>query len=107
KTDYVDALGLPPHSVEVVVDDGDPPAVDDDAIAQAIFDSTGAGIQWYGSSGDSGTATDEEGTEYTVPFTRVQFVDIHLAYTLETGPGYVGDSAAKTAIAQQAAALFD
>lgn len=105
KLDYV-VDGIPPHAVEVVVDDGDPPAIDDDLIAQAIFDSTGAGIQWASQSGDSGTATDEEGTDYTVPFTRVTFRDIHLAYELETGPGYVGDAAVKQYVFEQASALF-
>lgn len=105
KLDYT-VDGIPPHAVEVVVDDGDPPAVADDLIAQAIFDSTGAGIQWSSQSGDSGTATDEEGTEYTVPFTRVSFVDIHLAYELETGPGYVGDAAVKQYVRDQGLELF-
>jgi hypothetical protein len=106
KTDSVDANGLPPHSIEVVVDDGEVPAVDDDVLAQAIFDSTGAGIQWHG-TGSSGTATDEEGTDYTVPFTRVTFVDVHLAYTIETGAGYIGDAQLQSDIVEQAQSLFN
>jgi uncharacterized phage protein gp47/JayE len=106
KTDSVDANGLPPHSVEVVVDDGEVPAADDDLLAQTIFDSTGAGIQWHG-TGSSGTATDEEGTDYTVPFTRVTFVEVHLAYTIETGAGYIGDAELQSHIVAQAQSLFN
>lgn len=107
KGDTYDARGLSPHSVEVLIDDGDPPPGDnDDEIAQAIFDAVGAGINWYSSTGDLGTATDDDGVEHIVRFSRVAYVDVHLTYSLTVGPEYAGDAAFQTFIATAAGELY-
>ena len=43
-TDYVDSRGLPPHSIEIIVEGGD-----NSEIAQAILRRKAGGIQTYGS----------------------------------------------------------
>ena len=70
-TDYTDANGVPPHSVECLVQGGT--TAD---IAQAIWDSVGAGTRTYGSA--SGTAIDSEGSNQTVYFTRPTEVQIYV-----------------------------
>jgi uncharacterized phage protein gp47/JayE len=70
-TDAVDADGLPPHSIEVLVQGGAA-----NAIAQAILDSKAAGIQTYGNT--SGTAFDGEGEEHTVYFSRPTVVPVYV-----------------------------
>src|SRR5688572_30034380 len=102
KGDVIDANGLPPHSVEVIVDDGDPAAATDNEIAQAIFDATGAGIRWFSTTGDSGVAADDQGVENTVPFSRVAFVPIHLAYEIEVTDEYTSDTEFKSFIVAEA-----
>ena len=54
----------PPHSVECIVSGGL-----DDSIAQAIYDTAPAGIEFYGRN-DVGTATKANGNSMDVPFTR-------------------------------------
>lgn len=68
-TDTTDVNGLPPHSIEVLVQGGT--AAD---IVQEIWDSVGAGTATFGSS--SGTATDSEGNSQTVYYTRPTEVPI-------------------------------
>lgn len=68
-TDYTDGNGVPPHSVEVLVQGGT--AQD---IVQAIWDSVGAGTRTYGTS--SGTAVDSEGNDQVVYYTRPTEVPI-------------------------------
>lgn len=67
--------GLPPKSFETIVTGGD-----DDDIAQAIFDNMPAGIEPYGDA-DSGTAVDEDGDTYIIPFSRPTTTYIHVRYT--------------------------
>jgi hypothetical protein len=85
--------GMPPHSVEALVFDGESPVVDDDEIAQKIWDSKAAGIQTVGSS--SGTAVDYQGNDRTVYFSRPEIVEIYLSLTVTPGVDYVdqGDDA--------------
>jgi hypothetical protein len=73
-TDYVNSDGLPPHSIEVLVQDGT-----DADIAQAIWDSVGAGTYTYGSS--SAYATDSEGNSQLVRYTRPTGVPIWVTAT--------------------------
>lgn len=68
-TDVTDGNGLPPHSVEVLVQDG---TVAD--IAQAIWDSVGAGTRTYGSRTDP--VEDSEGNTQFVNWTRPTEVNI-------------------------------
>lgn len=98
------ATGLPPHSFEVLVHDD--PSVDDDIIAQTIWNSKPAGIATYGS--ESGTATSpDDGSTHTVAFSRVNARDVYLTFDLTTGPEYVGDTAFTAAIAAAANAFFN
>lgn len=68
-TDVTDATGLPPHSIECLVQDGT-----DGDIAQTIWNSVGAGTRTYGNT--SGTATDSEGNPHTVYWTRPTEVQV-------------------------------
>lgn len=100
-----DANGLPGHSIEVLIYDGDPSAADDDEIAQAIFESRAGGVQTFGSS--SGTATDDDSEEHTEKFSRVAHVQIYLDYQLETDSDYPGDTFLKGYVVDTANARFD
>jgi hypothetical protein len=103
-TDSTDANGLPAHSFEAVICDGDPAAADDDEIAQIIWDSKPAGIRSFGS--ESGTATDRNGDEQTVPFSRATVRDVYLEFDVTPRDGYVGDSDFKLAVANACNDLF-
>jgi hypothetical protein len=84
KTGFPSADGLPPHSFEVLIDDGPVPSVDDDLIAQTIFDQEPAGIDSYGST--TGEALDEFGEVQTERFSRVERKSVYVSYTVETNP---------------------
>lgn len=98
-----DAAGRPGKSIEVVLWDGDVPAADDDEIAQMIWDEKPAGIVAHGSS--SGTATDEDGVEHTVAFTRATSLRVYVALEVElrTGASPAWQDDAKAAIVARAA----
>lgn len=68
-TDSTDANGVPPHSVEALVYGG---TTQD--IAQAIWDSVGAGTRTYGNRSD--TVLDSEGNNQTVNWSRPTEVQI-------------------------------
>lgn len=89
---------LPPHSFEAVVDDGDTPAVDDDELAQVIWDSKPAGIATAG--GLTGTATDETGADQLVNFSRVTRKPVYISITVEANDDYPidGDAQVKAAL---------
>ena len=74
--DFTDSNGVPPHAINPIIWDGDPPSGDDDAIAQAIHDSKAAGIQTSGS--DSGTATDLDGVDHIINFSRPTLREVWL-----------------------------
>lgn len=84
-TDGTDDNGLPPHSIEVLVDDlADPEA--DDTIAQAIFLTKAAGIRTVGSV--TGTATSPTtGASFGIQFSRAVSVEVEaeLVITLDAG----------------------
>ncbi len=63
ETDSADSIGIPAHSIAVVTRAGGA-----NAVAQAIYDKKAPGIGTWGSN--SGIATDAEGREHTVAFTR-------------------------------------
>lgn len=69
QTLVTDGDGLPGKSIEVLVLGGD-----DDAVAQAIWDSAGAGIETYGTTTE--TVTDDAGNVQTVKFTRPSAINI-------------------------------
>lgn len=85
ETDDTDANGLPPHSIEVVIYDGPTPVVDDDVIAQTIFDAKAAGIGTYGT--DTGTAVDDAGDSHAVLFSRTAVLDVYLEIDVTVDPG--------------------
>lgn len=70
--DVIDpTTGLPPHSFEVLFDDGLAMLVPNDTVSQVIWDNKPNGIQTFGSA--SGTATDEFGLPHTMRFSRVNY----------------------------------
>lgn len=73
-TDYTDANGVPPHSIEILVQDGT--TAD---IAQAIWDSVGGGTRTYGSRSD--VVLDSAGNSQVVNWTRPTEVPIWLYMT--------------------------
>jgi uncharacterized phage protein gp47/JayE len=100
ETDATDANGLPPHSIECVVYDGPTPTVDDDVIAQTIFDAKAAGIGTYGL--DTGTAVDDAGDSHAVLFSRTDVLDVYLEIDVTVDPGAfaaTGDDAIAEAVA--------
>lgn len=80
--DSVDGDGRPPHSLEVLINDGG--ALTDDDIAQEIWGDKGGGIQMFGAT--TGTAHDSAGNSRTVPFNRPTLVPIYFAITVVTNP---------------------
>jgi len=96
-TMFVDSLGNPPKSFQAIVYDGVSPAVDDDLIAQTIWDAKPGGIEAYGTS--SGTAEDSLGVSRTVEFSRPTGVPIYLVVEVQRDPTtYPGAQAVKDAI---------
>lgn len=94
----VDANGLPPKSIEVVVFDGSPPVLSNDEIAQLIFDTKAAGIETYGL--ESGTATDSLGTFHTIYFSRPTELQvwIEMFVSINISTGYAGAAALEAAL---------
>lgn len=90
---------LPPHSLEVVLFDGDVP-VDNNKIAQTIFDTKAAADHAVGVH--SGTATDEEGIEHTINFSRVTALNVYVELDVQTDytviQGVAAEDAVKAAI---------
>jgi hypothetical protein len=74
-TDVTDPDGLPPHSVEILVQDGT-----DQDITQAVWTAVGAGTATVGNQ--TGTATDSEGNPQTVYWSRPEEVPIYVTANL-------------------------
>jgi hypothetical protein len=96
-TDDTDADGVPPHSTEAIIWDGEFEDVANDTIAQVLWDEGSAGIRMYGAV--SGTAIDALGNPQTVHFSRVQQLLMYLAFGVTPRQGYVTDAAFKAAVA--------
>ena len=96
-TGFVDALGLPAYSIEVLVSLLDSLDLTQQTLlkadlAQRIFDSKPAGINTYG--GQSGTALDSSGNSHTVYFSEPTSVNVYISLTLTESPtGYTSDQA--------------
>jgi uncharacterized phage protein gp47/JayE len=75
--------GMPPHSIEVLIYDGVIPSVDNDVIAQAIWDTKTGGAATIGS--ESGTALDADGVERIVNFSRPELVEIYVDIAVQLG----------------------
>ncbi len=78
-TDTTDDDGVPPHAIEAMVTGGD-----DQDIFDTLFDNVAAGIQTYG--GEEGTATDDEGVEHDVEFSRPEEIEIYLEFDVVKDP---------------------
>jgi uncharacterized phage protein gp47/JayE len=78
-TDFVDADGHPPHSLDVLVVGGT-----DQAVADALWSAKAAGIRTWGST--SRTVTDSGGTARSVSFSRPSVVNVYVAATVERDP---------------------
>lgn len=76
-SDVVDADGLPPHSVEVIVTGGT-----DADIALAIWNAVAAGTATYSGTGHSTVVTDAQGNAQTVYWTRPTPVPIYIVATV-------------------------
>ncbi len=89
-TDSTNSDGLPPHTIEVLVRG---PEIQSDEFDQLIFDTlldgVAAGIRTYANpSGNAvvGTATDDEGTEHAIEFSRPVEVPIYAVLTVIKDP---------------------
>lgn len=74
-TNVTDADGLPPHSIECLVQGGA-----DAAILKAVFLAAAGGIEAHGTT--SGTVTDSQGIAHTVKFTRPSEINIWIIANL-------------------------
>lgn len=84
-TDEEDALGLPPHSFEVVAYGGL-----DEEVAKAIFRRKAGGIQTYG--GKTISVVSLNGQSYSIHFSRPTTVPIYIkVYDLETDSNFPWD----------------
>lgn len=98
-TDSTNVDGLPPHSVEVMVEGG----VDQD-ILNIVFASKAAGIATYGT--ESGTVTDASGNDHTVYFSRPQSIAEWVTATVLLHPDAPGDDAEVLAALEAAVVAF-
>lgn len=103
-SDYLDAFGRPPHSIEALLYDGDTPSVDDDTIAQLIWDNRGAGVATYGNTSD-GVAVDYLGVQRLVNFSRPQIFALGLVITIAYDASKPPPSSAEVKAACAAALL--
>ncbi|MDH4281375.1 MAG: baseplate J/gp47 family protein [Myxococcales bacterium] len=91
-------LGLPPHSIEVLISSIAAPSPDPQDIVDQIWLSKPAGTQTYG--GLSGTATDSTGGTHTIYYSEPVTVRLYVAVRLTqaTDGTYIGDSLVAQAI---------
>jgi uncharacterized phage protein gp47/JayE len=105
--DIVDANGLPPHSVEALIFDGEVPSIANNDIAQVIYDSKASGIKAYGQTTGLARAL-VNGVEALKPvgFSRATQLPVYVTIDLVRGAGYIGDDAVAVAVAKAANARF-
>jgi uncharacterized phage protein gp47/JayE len=82
--DTTDADGMPPHSVEAVVLNGEP-----QAIAEVLFGSKSGGVKTYGNQAPV-TVTDDQGIDHDVRFSRPVEVPVYVAIGITTVGDYSG-----------------
>ena len=89
-SDVTDGDGLPPHSIEALVQGGADQDIWDTLLANAVVATHGDQV---------GTAVDSEGTSHTEKFSRPTEIDVYvdIELTYEAGE-YAGDDAVKAAI---------
>lgn len=86
-TDSTNADGMPPHSVEALVNI--PVGADyDQRVFDALLSGVAAGIQTHssGAGAASGYATDSQGTQHLMKFTRPAEVPIYINITVTVDP---------------------
>jgi hypothetical protein len=94
-TDETNGDGMPPHSVEALVEGGA-----DQDIWNALLANVAAGIRTWG--GEIGTATDAQGTDHEERFSRAELIDIYVDVTVVKDPSTYptdGDDQIRLAIA--------
>jgi hypothetical protein len=101
--DTIDGNGLPPKSFEAVVWDNDG-VIDNNDIAQVIYDNKAGGIRAFGVL--SGTATDPNEDTHTVHFSRANSADIFLEFDVVPREDYVGDATFAQRVATACNELF-
>jgi hypothetical protein len=94
----VDANGIGPHGLRVVVWDGSPGAADDNEIAQVIYDHKAEGILSHGS--ESGTAQDPVVGPVVVAFDRAVVSNVTVAVNIESETGVSIDDVRDAIVAQ-------
>jgi uncharacterized phage protein gp47/JayE len=97
-TSAVDANGIGPHGLRVVIWDGSPAAADDDEIAQVIYDHKAEGILSHGS--ESGTAQDPVVGPVVVAFDRAVVSNVTVAVNIESETGVSIDDVRDAIVAQ-------
>lgn len=100
-TQATDGDGLPPHSIEVLVQGGS-----DEEIAEALWSAVSIGTTYVGS--ESVDVADSEGVSHTILFSRPTEVPIYVGVTLVKDPSTYpadGDDQVKAAIADYGNAL--
>lgn len=90
-TDTIDANGVPPHAMEVVVEGGD-----SQEIANTIFSEKAPGDGTFGAVLQTVTAPDQ--LLHAINFTRPTALPIHVAISIQVTSDYPGDTALKAAI---------
>lgn len=92
-TDFTDANGLPPHTVEALVLGGT-----NQAVADALFDTVAGGIDTFG--GFEVTVIATQGTSHLLRFSRPTAIDILVEIDLDISTDYpaTGDAAVADAI---------
>lgn len=92
-TDETDADGVPPHACEVLVQGGA-----DQDIWDALWQNVPVGIRTVGT--EDGFATDAEGEQQPISFSRPEGIEVYAIVTLEKDPStYAGDDVIKQAVA--------
>lgn len=84
KTDYPNADGMPPHSVEALVQGGE-----DQTIRQVLYTAAGGGIETHGTV--VGSVTDSEGGLQPIRFSRPGLIAVHVAGTVQLTPDAPAD----------------
>ncbi len=102
--DTIDANGLPPKSIEVLVFSETAPTYTSLAVGNAIWASKPAGTGTFGA--ESQEVEDGAGDTHTVRYSVPVEITTHMLITLDyvsTAGIYIGDAAVKTAVAEWAA----
>lgn len=94
KGDVTDVNGLPPHSIECVIDDGTVPAVANQDIANTIWQSAAAGgINTAGAI--TVNVTDDNGDLQPTKFSRFTLRPVYITLSLTKGTNYPADGDAQ------------